>query len=156
MLMKKNLVYLLAVVAMYALNSCKPTCNGTISLGLAVLMKDKITGDSIKANTQTIVLKSANALVGTTVMQIGAMKSPFDKYAWIQFNELRVTGNYTFEVLVNGVSKGSFDMTLGRTDNCEDAVSNIENMNSKGNTELEFNKKFVGISNAEWLLTLKN
>ena len=154
--MKKQLIYLCAVVAMYVLNSCQPTCNGTVSLGLAVLVKDKVTGDSIKANTQAIVLKSANPLVGTNVTQIGAMQSPFDKFAWIQFNELRVTGNYTFEVLVNGVSKGSFDMTLGRTDNCDDAVSIIESMNNKGNTNLEFTKKFIGIPNAEWVLTLKN
>jgi hypothetical protein len=154
--MKKFLILSISLVAIYAMNSCTPTCNGTVSLGLAVLMKDKVTGDSIAANTKAIVLKSANALVGTTVTQIGAIKSPFDKYAWVQFNELRVTGNYTFEVLVNGVSKGSFDMTLGRTDNCDDAVSIIESMNNKGNLELEFTKKFIGISNAEWLLTLKN
>jgi hypothetical protein len=154
--MKKHFIYVLVMVAIYALNSCQPTCNGTVSLGLAVLVKDKVTGDSIRANTQAIVLKSANALVGTNVTQIGALQSPFDKYAWIQFNELRVTGKYTFEVLVNGVSKGSFDMTLGRTDNCDDAVSIIESLNNKGNTELEFTKKFIGIPNAEWVLTLKN
>jgi hypothetical protein len=154
--MKKYLFYLLLMPIIYLLNSCQPTCNGTVSLGLAVLVKDKTTGDTLKAQSQAIVFKAVSTVGTSTAKQIGGLRSPFESYTWIQFSELKTTGNYTFEVFVNGISKGNFDMTLGRSDNCDDAVSNIESMSNKGNTNLEFTKKFVGIVNAEWLLIFKN
>ena len=152
--MKKTPFYLLIFSTLSLFYSCKPICNEIINLGLAILIKDKITGDTLKATSQSIVLKTTNT---NGAIQFAARKWESGNYFTVQFIGYKAKGTYAVEVLLDNVSKGSFDVVLGATgQNCNEAVSQIDNLNNKGNTNFTFTKTFVGIINTEWLLLLKN
>jgi hypothetical protein len=153
--MKKIRFYLAFFMIFTLFYGCKPTiCNEDINLGLAIILKDKITGDTLKAASQSIVFKTTNS---TGNVQLAGRKWVTEKYFTVQFIGYKTKGTYPVEVLLDNVSKGSFDVVLGGSEeNCNEAVNQIDSFNNKGNANVSFTKTFVGIINTEWLMVLKN
>jgi hypothetical protein len=89
--------------------------------------------------------------------QLPALKWVSDEYFTLQFANFKRTGTYVVELLVDNVSKDSFDVALGRSaENCNEAFSQIDSVNDKNNNTLSFTKTFVGLVNTELLFTIKN
>jgi hypothetical protein len=151
--MKKTRFYLALSLFFSLIYGCKPICNDTVNLGLAILLTDKITGDTLTTN-QSIVFKTTNS---TGNVQLAGQKRVTNKYFTVQFIGFNKRDTYSVEVLLNNVSKGSFDVVLGGSkENCNEAVSQIDKFDNKANPNVSFTKTFVGIINTEWLMVLKN
>jgi hypothetical protein len=133
---------------------CKPICNDTINLGLANVLVNKITGDTLKATNQSIVFKTTNS---TGNVQLAGRRLVTEKYFRVQFIGFKKRDTYSVEVLLDNVSRGSFDVVLGGSqENCNEAVNQIDSFDNKGNPNASFTKTFVGIVNTEWLMVLKD
>jgi hypothetical protein len=90
-------------------------------------------------------------------VQLAGQKRVTNKYFTVQFIGFNKRDTYSVEVLLNNVSKGSFDVVLGGSkENCNEAVSQIDKFDNKANPNVSFTKTFVGIINTEWLMVLKN
>jgi hypothetical protein len=150
---KKTRLYPAFFILLGILYGCKPICNDNINLGLAIILVDKITGDTLKATSQSIVFKTTNS---TGNVQFAGRKWVTENYFAVQFTGYKVKGTYPVEVLLDNVSKGSFDVVLGgNEENCNEAVNQIDRFDNKGNANVSFSKAFVNIVNTEWLMVLK-